>query len=341
MNVLMICGSYPPDVCGVGDYTAQLVQSLKQIGISVDTLHRMRWNSDAVNEIRQIIAQHQYNLVHIQYPSVGYGKSLAPQILSLRVPAVVTLHEFSHVRIPRRLSSLPFLFSARHLLFTSQYELENIQRFAPWISGKSSVIPIGTNILPAQSMGRRRFDEVIYFGLISPRKGIEKVLEFASIAGREQAPITVRIIGRIPLGFREYAKKLIADARDLPVVWTLDESESQVAEHLAKASVAYFPFPDGASDRRGSLKAALAAGVVCISTEGKQLSSQLRSLLTIAAGSEDAMVKAMDLLSNENTWEKVSAAGRAHSESFRWDQIALKHLELYEKLSCEEGRVVG
>lgn len=341
MNVMMVCGSRPPDTCGVGDYTARLIEALREIGINVETLEGMPWNLLSMGKMREMIARSHCDIVHFQYPSVGYGQSLVPQLLSFKVRSIVTLHEFSHSRLLRRVASSPFIFSARQLLFTSQYELDRVRRRFPWIASKSSVIPIGTNILPLRREERRHLDEVIYFGLIAPRKGLEQVIQFASIARRERVGITVRVIGRVPVAFRDYAKKLMDEARELPVVWSLEESEQMVAERLAGASLAYLPFPDGASDRRGSLKAALSSGVVCISTEGKGLTEQMREALVLSSDCEDAVAKAKMLLIDQCALTELSAKGSRYSESFRWDRIAQSHLQLYERLCSDDKTAIS
>ncbi len=268
----------------------------------------------------------------MQYPSVGYGRSILPQLLCLRIRPVVTLHEFSHVRLPRQLASVPFILCASHLVFTSQVEAGHVRRVAPWLSGKSSVIPIGSNIRPQEHPVAREFNEVLYFGLISPRKGIEQVLEFASLARQGDAKLRVRILGQVAAQFQDYARHLIASAEGLPIIWTLDRSDIEVAEFLGRASVAYLPFPDGASDRRGSLKAALASGVVCISTEGKSVPDDMRRVLTFASNSRDALSKALELLADRARWSQLSSATASYSNSYKWGHIARRHLDLYESI---------
>jgi glycosyltransferase involved in cell wall biosynthesis len=333
----MVCGSYPPDVCGVGDYTAQLIESLRQAGATAKVLSGMPWNWQSLRKMRKAIAQQSYDIVHIQYPSVGYGHSLIPQILSFCVPVVVTLHEFSHVRVLRTAASVPFLISGKRLVFTSRYELDHVRRIFPWVSSKSHVIPIGSNIQPIQDKRERDFNEFIYFGLIAPRKGIEQVLEFASVLKQERGAYKVRIIGRVPDQFREYALKLKAQASDLPVIWSSNLSDSEVAEHLARASIAYLPFPDGASERRGSLKALFSSGVACVSTAGKQTSTELQEVLEFASDSKDAAAKAIALTADRPAWELLSAKSLVYSASFRWDSIAQCHLDLYRGLIRERG----
>jgi glycosyltransferase involved in cell wall biosynthesis len=338
LKVLMVCGSYPPEVCGVGDYTAKLIESLQRLGAEVTALHGMRWDWHATKMVRAAIARHSSDVIHIQYPSVGYGRSLMPQLLSIRVPAIVTLHEFSHVKALRRAASVPFLLAGERLVFTSQYELDYVRRRFPWIARKSVVIPIGANIVPVRRGQERQTDEVIYFGLIAPRKGLEQVLELASNLKRDGSTLKVRLIGKVPEAFQAYAERLKEDAKHLPVVWTKDASELEVAERLAGASVAYLPFPDGASERRGSLKAVLSAGVPCVSTRGKQTSRQLQDVLSLASDSMDAVKSVKALLDDHSAWERASAKGVAYAESFRWESIARSHLDIYEECYREGKR---
>jgi glycosyltransferase involved in cell wall biosynthesis len=336
MKVLMISGSYPPDVCGVGDYTCHLAEALIARGLEVILLQRKDWSWRSRRELLEEVRGTDYDILHIQYPSVGYGRSLLPQYLSFLCPAVVTLHEFSHSRFLRKLASFPFLLSARQLLFTTEFEQNWNQRLFPWIAAKSVAIPIGANIGPTSGSGPRRRDEVIYFGLISPRKGIEEVLDFASVACQSSSNIQVRIIGQIAPIFQKYASTLMDRSRDLPVIWTLGKSESELASLFASASLAYLPFPDGASERRGSLKAMLSSGVVCISTEGKQLSDSLRKVLVLARDGKDAFAKATELLGDRSTWERLSAEALAYSQSFQWSHIAARHIEIYTKICDRE-----
>ena len=44
MHVIMITGSYPPDYCGVGDYTAKLVAELKASNNDVEVVAGKNWN---------------------------------------------------------------------------------------------------------------------------------------------------------------------------------------------------------------------------------------------------------------------------------------------------------
>jgi len=103
-----------------------------------------------------------------------------------------------------------------------------------------------------------------------------------------------------------------------------------VAEMLASAAVAYLPFPDGASERRSSLKSALSSGVVCVTTEGSATPVEMRSAVVLATSIEDAYQKAKTLLANRDECEKLSAEAARYAQTFRWDSIAQLHREIYD-----------
>ena len=325
----MICGSYPPDVCGIGDYTAELVKALKQHGTAVEPLPRRRWNLLDSQRIVKEIRRSGCDIVHLQYPSEGYRTSLVPQWVSMQVPLVVTIHDFLNSRIERRLACIPFFLFAKRLVFTTRYELDGVARLFPWIRRKSVVIPIGTNI-PADSTSRARsFDEILYFGLLAPHKGLEQVLKLAEMALADGLNLRVHIVGTFPPRLRAYAEDLMASARNLPVRWTLGKSPLEVSRILASSSVAFMPFPDGASERRGSLKAAVSAGVVCITTAGSQTPEDMLRAVVVIDTVEEAYERAKILMGDVDQWKRLSTEATNYARTFDWEAIAYAHRELY------------
>src|SRR5687767_14932558 len=92
--IALVTGSLPPDMCGVGDYTQRLYEELAPLA-PVDLVHRpIRRLLEA--DLLRVFAGRR--LVHVQYPSEGWGKSLMPSLLPLfrgRTKLLVTLHEWS------------------------------------------------------------------------------------------------------------------------------------------------------------------------------------------------------------------------------------------------------
>ena len=79
----MITGSFPPDICGVGDYTDVLVKNLKRKKIDIGVFNYKDWKLKKIFRIKNEICKERSDIYHLQYPTQGYGYSLVPSFLSL------------------------------------------------------------------------------------------------------------------------------------------------------------------------------------------------------------------------------------------------------------------
>jgi glycosyltransferase involved in cell wall biosynthesis len=107
-----------------------------------------------------------------------------------------------------------------------------------------------------------------------------------------------------------------------------------VAEVLARAQVAYLPFPDGASHRRTSLIAALSHGAAIVTTRGLQTPPELGDVVEFASTPADAFTAITGLLGDEERRRKLSTAALRYATLFSWDSIAKEHIRLYDSLAA-------
>lgn len=327
----LVSGSYPPEVCGIGHYSCHLAKALKQAGANVEVVAGQGWGVSRLRETLRLAAKSPDKLLHIQYPGEGYGWSLTPQLLTMARPAVVTLHEFSRASLLRKLSLLPFLVAARRLIFTSDFELKFAARWIPSIKTKSTIIEIGSNIPFPALPPPRILNQITYFGLIVPNKGIEDVLRLASLVQQRLLPIQLRIIGATMPRFTDYALWLAEQSKGLPIELNFDLDDEATGKVLATSAVAYLPFPGGASIRRGSLKALLACGTAVITTRGPQTTSPLADTLLFAEGPDEALDLSLKLFSDQDRLATMSAASSSYSKTYGWETIAAEHLEVYRR----------
>jgi glycosyltransferase involved in cell wall biosynthesis len=332
MKIALITGSYPPDTCGIGDYTAQLATALRQKGVVVEIICKTDWRLSNIGNIVKTIRSVNPDIVHIQYPTVGFGKKLTPQLLSLVIPSVVTVHEASEAHILRKLSLYPFFLRSRHVVFTTPYEQHFAVQRAPWISRNCSVIPVGSNIRTATREHERNLEEIIYFGLFRPQKGLEDVFTLASLIKQMNLKLHVRMIGKPYPQDSPYFKEFYRRSEDLPIKWNMDLADEVAADLLAQSSIAYMPFPDGASGRRASLLALLANGVATITTRGSHTPPSLEHAVLFSQGPEQALRLVEKMRADNVLRKRLSDNGRAYASQFSWDTIAQKHVDLYEKL---------
>jgi glycosyltransferase involved in cell wall biosynthesis len=332
MKIALITGSYPPDADGIGDYTSQLVHSLIQQGVTVEVIHRTNWRLSNMGSIIKSIRACNPDIVHMQYPTAGYGRRLTPQLLSLLIPSVVTVHEASEAHILRKLSLYPFTLRSRHIIFTTPYEQHFVVRRAPWISQRCNVIPVGSSIRTGQFERNRNLTEVVYFGFFRPQKGLEEVFTLAELVKQKGLPFSVRLIGKPFPVDSPYFKELYRRSEKLPIKWDIDLAEDVVADLLSGVSMGYMPYPDGASGRRTSLLALLANGVATITTRGAHTPSSLDQAVLFTQDTGQALQLIEKIRSDDVLRNRLSENGRTYASQFRWDAIAKKHLELYENL---------
>jgi glycosyltransferase involved in cell wall biosynthesis len=331
-KIILVTGSAPPDPCGIGDYTASLATALESAGQQVEVLCHRDWSLAGTSKALLRLVAARRALVHMQYPSLGYGYSLGPQLCLLARRGIVTIHEFSLAHPLRKLSLFPFTLRSTCIVMTSQFEKTALVQRMPWAKNRIRVIPIGSNIYPHAVPQMNREQSVVYFGLITPRKGLEDFLEFARQVRKNNLNWELLAIGRIFPGQEAYAQSLMASLAACRVQLILDRSADEVSDLLSKAGLAYLPFPDGASERRGSLKAALAGGVPCITTSSAQTPLELAQSVMLATSPFEAVEIARRLMASETERSRLSQRATEYARQFAWETIAALHINMYREL---------
>jgi glycosyltransferase involved in cell wall biosynthesis len=136
----------------------------------------------------------------------------------------------------------------------------------------------------------------------------------------------------------DYARSIRAHYSDVPARWLNGLSHEEVADELARARVAYLPFPDGVSERRGSVLAALGCGLPTVTSHGSQTNPELAAALTLVSGPKQALAAIEKLMSEETAWQELSDRGRQYSSRFSWPEIARRHIALYEGVVARRAK---
>ena len=335
MKTALVCGPCPQGACGVGDYTLGLARALNQRGIEAHII------SSGNLSLLGAIRRHErslgakFDFVHIQYPTVGFGWAFTPQALSLLRRCVITIHEASGAHILRKLGLLPFSIRPKRVVFTSERERQFAVKWVPWISQVSCVIPIPSNICAFEGQNKRSLDEISYFGLIMPRKGLDSVITLAQLIKVSGPSFRIRIIGSCPPKHAGYLQELKSKTSALPIIWDCGLTEEQVAKRLASSSIAYLPYPDGVSERRASFKAALLNGMTVITTRGPHTPSSFESFAIFCANPKEALVAARSLAENGEHRTVLADKARHYARQFTWEGTAEAHVALYQNLMSE------
>ncbi len=334
MKLLMICGSFPPVACGIGDYTEKLINAMNNFDIEIELMANIDFSLSQTFKIIKRIKQINPNIIHIQYPAQGFGYGILPQILSLRFKTIVTIHEVSQFHPIRKLWLIPFTLRS-NLIFTTKYELDYLKKIFPWFKNKSFIIPIGSNIVPTDLpvIKNRNTSEIISFGLIRPKKGIEKVLELAKLLKEHNSNYSIKIIGKVFKDNTSYYEKLRKSSLDLPIKWLINLSEKDVELEISKHLFAYLPFPDGASERRTSLLAMFSSNLLVFTTKGKFTPQEMMDLVLIVndpCNLNDFLIDTT-LIELTNILEYKGAKIKSYLNQFEWKSIASKHYDIYNQ----------
>lgn len=328
----MATGACPPGRCGVGDYTRLLAEALVRGGAYVEVFDSPQTLGRTLLYLSAAVRSFRPDVSHLQYPTAGFGKGLTPQVFAIMKPVVLTVHEFRDAHLLRKLAFYPLWARALHVIFTCEADRECSVRWAPWVKNVSSVIPLSSSIPVIQTTTPRTSAVVIHFGLVRRRKGIEQVIEFSRLAQAQGLPFTVRVVGNPPPNDSAYLSAMQRESVELPFVWKLSLDPESVAKELEQATMAYLPFPDGASERRTSLLAALSNGVPVITTRGRFTPPALEGAVLFCSSPNEAVAAARCLLANPELRNELSTRGRKYAEKFSWQNIADAYISVYEKV---------
>jgi len=331
-DVLIITGSYPPDICGVGDHTFNLMGTCA--AQSWEMYYRKNWNIYTLfRHIRDIYSTGA-NFIIMQYGTRGYGWSIVPHLLCIyyswftRKRFGVILHELSQLSLKAYIAELLILISANKIMFTTQYERNFAIKRIPFIKSRSTVIKILSNIKASETICpiEKRNIDVAYFGQIMPLKGIEIFIRDTALLSSN---IKIVIAGQVPPMFVDFYNKIVnlCVQTNIQIITNLNQAE--VSELLNNTKIVYLPFPDGVSERRGSLLASIENGAVVLTTFGKFTTKEIeRATINVYEN------KIKDILNNKTLLEEKQKAAKIFFDTqmpHDWDEIAKSYQNFITK----------
>ncbi|WP_225548550.1 glycosyltransferase family protein [Chromobacterium violaceum] len=324
MRICLITGSYPPEVCGVGDYTKRLGDALQAAGDEVVIFNRQDWSLTKVYQYARELRTLDADVYLLQYPTEGYRYSLVPQMLVFalaRKRRFITLHEYSRKSLKGKLAIYLFFLSGCDFIFTNKLDAKFASRWAPWMN-TPRIISIGSNI-PWKETTSPEFD-LSYFGLIRPHKGIEEFIEKA-IAFKQALPnARIAFIGDVPCGYEAYAQGVLDLAYGQGFEIKVGLDMECVSNVLRGTKICFFPFSEGLSERRGSVLAALGNGSLVVGTGFEpDVSPEFKRSVVII--SPDLELHHIYEMNESGAFLDVKDSARTYCRSRSWNYIAAQH----------------
>ncbi|MGF7024157.1 glycosyltransferase family 4 protein [Sphingobacterium sp. HSC-15S19] len=336
MKITMVTGSFPPDVCGVGDYTYFLNKEIRKSGYEISIFYRKNWNLfNFAIYLRQLLSN-RADYYHLQYPTEGYGYSFLPLFLFAFLPKksrIITIHEFSNRTQKARIFTAALLYFFPRIICTNHEELSYIKKHKFLRNKDIKIINIGSNIDRSQhalrSFSDRKFD-VGYFGHIRPEKGLEEFINTVKALSL-LIPIRCCIVGQVLPRYETYFISLRKRCEGLPIEFILNKDSDEISDILSQIRICFLPFPDGISSRRGSMLAAAMANCIIVSRKSsiKEVNDFFKPYIYLLDDISDGADLLYTILSSKAIPKLETSALVAN---FSWNEIVKEHLVFYNEV---------
>lgn len=365
-------GSFPPRRCGIATFTSDLAEAVggahpdvrcevvalndRAAGHAYDdhvTVEIAQENAEDYIAAAQALNESGVDVVSLQHEFGIFGGASGEHILlfcaELKCPLITTLHTVLERPSPdqRRVMERLIALSAR-LVVMSQKGREILTRTFPAAKHKISVIAHGAPDRPLSNgeSAKRRLElagreVVLTFGLLSPNKGIESVIEALPRVAAAQPNVTYVVLGATHphLVEREgeaYRASLQARAERLGVASNIRFVDAFVdtellLEYLTAADLYVTPYLNEAQITSGTLAYALALGKPVISTPywhaQEALANGVGVLVDFGASERFAEVITA-LLSDRDAREALSFRAYRATRDATWARIGERYLDL-------------
>jgi len=355
LRVALLTGSYPPEPCGVGDYTRHLVQHLtSRDGMTVEAWVGTAWPGDQDPRIRRVfnpswwttlnniwsaLRAFRPHVIHIQYPTQGYGRRLLPWILPLllrlrAVRIVATWHEYFSEWLPR---ALPSALVASAVIVVRPGYRERLRITTRLVLGRGRILMVpNASAIPRvvhdersreelrhqAGCGRRRL--IAYFGFAYPAKGVHLLFDLLD-PEREMLVLIGRLEPDDP-----YQRSLLdrcAEPRWRDAIYRAGwQPEAAVGAWLAAADAVVLPFTAGGGVWNSSMNAAVMQGTFVLTTaiEGRGYEPQTNTYFAVPGDLQE-----MRLALDRHAGVRLPTVPPGLAE---WPAIAEQHHGIYRNV---------
>ena len=357
-KVLYISGSWPPIMCGVGDYLYKLTHYIKtpwavitskEADAEDNVFNIVRgWQKNDWPYIKKEVQSLDPEIIHYEYPSVMYGRKLFPNLLPnyLRKEfpkkrLIATVHEYHDASYLGKKRIELTLKHFDEIIVTNIEDKNMLKKKFP--KKNFEIIRVGSNIdydkltkvskkeLEAElNLGDKKL--VTYFGFIDSSKGVENLIN--SMADCNKSAKLVLATDHDPKN--PYHKKIneLIVSSGLDIHWTGYLSDEKVSHLLQISDLVVLPFDSPISTRRGSMIAAIGHGC-CVVTTGpsEEIFVHQQNCYLMKDNSAKSISESINyLFKNESLLNKIKFEAKKTSKLFEWGIIAQEHDKKYKRI---------
>jgi len=377
-----VIGNYLPRKCGIATFTTDLCDAIHaeygttellalpvndtaegysypsriRFELSQDDLASYRQAADFLNfsNIDLVCLQHEYGI---------FGGSSGAHILELlrrlKIPIVTTLHTVLREPNPDQRAVMDELATlSDRLIVMSRQSAEILEDVFHVPASKIDLIPHGIPDLPftdpsfyKDGFGTEGKDVLLTFGLLSPNKGIENVIQaLPSILSRHSNVVYMisgvthpHVLRQEGEKYRSYLQNLSRDLGVAASVIFLNRfvSSRELVELIGAADIYVTPYKHKGQVVSGTLAYALSAGKAIISTpylHAIELLDEERGVLVPFDNPQAIAEKTIELLDNATARHAMRKRAYLYSRDMVWDRVAQQYMGSFERVYNERLR---
>ena len=377
-----ILGNYLPRQCGIATFTADLCDALSAEFSATELLalpvndteegyaypERVRFelsegNLSSYRQAADFLNFSNIDLVCMQHEFGIFGGPAGSHVLELlrrlHMPIVTTLHTVLREPNPDQRAAMNEIASlSDRVIVMSQNSAEILQEVFHVPSQKIDLIPHGVPDVPFMDpsfykdcFGTEGKIVMLTFGLLSPNKGIENVIQALPHILAENPNVVYMIAGvthphilrRDGDKYRLYLQRM---AKDLGVGASVIfhnkfVNPQELMELIGAADIYITPYKHKAQVVSGTLARALSAGKAIISTpylHAIELLADGRGLLVPFDDPKTIANQTLELLQNETERNAMRKRAYLYSRSMVWNRVAHEYMRSFERVHNERLR---
>jgi glycosyltransferase involved in cell wall biosynthesis len=370
---IAILGNHLPRQCGIATFTTDLSDAITDEFSKIDCFvvamndadrryaypARVRFEvaeSDIASYRRaaDYLNVSKAELVCVQHEYGIFGGKAGSHVLALlrelRIPIVTTLHTvLSEPDLMQRRVMDEILRLSARLVVMSEHGAVLLQNVHGVPEHKIDVIPHGIPSLPLAGRSKDRLGVegkpvILTFGLLSPDKGIEYVID-ALPGVLARYPDTVYIVlGATHPHVKErdgeaYRESLERRAQTVGVCSSVIfhnrfVSRGELTEFLSAADIYVTPYLKPEQSTSGTLAYAVGSGKAVISTPylyARELLAEGRGILVPWRNPQAIAREVVDLLSDDAKRLVLCERAAAHGRSMVWPAVARRYVQSFER----------
>jgi glycosyltransferase involved in cell wall biosynthesis len=377
-----IVGNYSPRQCGIATFTTDLCDAVSAEFGATELLalpvndtdegylypERVRFelsegNLSSYRQAADFLNFSKIDLVCLQHEFGIFGGAAGSHVLellrALRMPVVTTLHTV--LREPnsdQRMVMDEIAGLSDRLIVMSQLSAQILREVFHVPASKIDMIPHGVPDVPfidpnfyKDCFGTEGKTVMLTFGLLSPNKGIENVIQALPAILVDQPNVVYMVAGVTHPHIRrregdQYRLYLERMARDLGVASHVIfhnkfVSAQELSELIGSADIYITPYKHKEQVVSGTLARALSAGKAIISTpylHAIELLENDRGVLVPFDDPRAIAEKTLGLLRDETGRHAMRKRAYLHARSMVWNRVAQEYMGSFERVYNERLR---